>query len=320
MSTKITREELNTMIANVIREKNLNNIFGDESLEKIRKKVMNSLEAKNSNQIEENEEIKSNMEQNITPQASTALSDTAIQTPSVQPQHVVELPEFINKIEPGKIIIFNENELSHGAENLSRVPYRLMENPDQKVTIKDMWLKDGKKKAEVYIAKFEKIGEIEYNHMDGTSKFSNLSKIDTHEKSDYSNPYQEKSEIQKIEDKSIETYIKSAVDLESVIEQKVEDILAKYFQSKNYQSQEKVIPQTSSVYSNLDMNKIASGNEFTKIDTPEMVAEAFSGKNVREVSFVVEGSDFKVFNFNEKEFILPKNPISTRKCYTRIEE
>lgn len=80
-----------------------------------------------------------------------------------------ELPKMVNEIGPEKVFVFDKNELSLGAEALSKSPFRLVSNPDTKKSMFEIWKDDAKKKAEVYVVKFEKIGEIEFNPFQGTS-------------------------------------------------------------------------------------------------------------------------------------------------------
>lgn len=82
-----------------------------------------------------------------------------------------KLPEFIEKAEPEKIFIFKENELSVGGETLRTMPYHLCDNPDEKMSMEDMWLQKGKIRAEVYQVEFKKIGEIVFRPNDGICKF-----------------------------------------------------------------------------------------------------------------------------------------------------
>lgn len=307
MLDKLTSEELNTIIANAIREKGLNDAFDDKVIDKIRGNILKTFGTPEEKVAKE--EILEGGEELI---PSPEFSEPAEVAPEQQMVgHTVELPEFLSKIEPAKIVVCDENELSHGGENMSRVAYRLMEDPDKKSTMRDFWLKEGKRKAEVYIARFEKIGDIEYNHMDGTSRFSNLNKIDEIQPSNYSNPYQDSSSDES-KKREIEAFIKSSVDLESLVKDKIEDILANYF---NKISTDKAV--VNGGYQDLDMTKIASGDDFIKVDTPIAVAENIGGKKNFSVSLIAEGSDFNVFEFEGREFILPKNPINTRKCYIR---
>lgn len=296
MGNKISMDELKAMISTEIRQKNLNNEFGDNEIEKIQEKVrqqfgQNPVEI---NEVEEEQQIISEPMETVAPAVE----------PEISTQFQAELPEFLYKVEPAKLIIFDENELSQGGENMSNTQYRMMDDPDQKTTMRSLWLKDGKLKSEIFIARFEKIGEISYNHMDGTSSFSNLNKLEQKSESPYGNPYKEVS------------LPKDQFDIESMIDQRIQNALLKYVGTQEPKTN---IPYfEGDIYEGLDMNKIVSGDEFEKINTPSELLEHLSGKNKNVIT--EEGKDFVVYKINGSSFIMPKNPLSTKKCYTKIKD
>lgn len=81
------------------------------------------------------------------------------------------IPSFLEKAEPDKIFIFDMNELNFGSETLTTTPYHLVDSPEQKTTMHDLWLEKGKVRAEVFKVQFEKIGEMVFNPMGGICKF-----------------------------------------------------------------------------------------------------------------------------------------------------
>ena len=88
------------------------------------------------------------------------------------------LPEKIETINPEKLFLFDENKLSVGSENLSRLDFNLLDAPESKINMHELWLKDAIKKAEVYIVKYEKIGDIEFNPIEGTTSFKAIKNED----------------------------------------------------------------------------------------------------------------------------------------------
>lgn len=82
-----------------------------------------------------------------------------------------ELPQILKSVKPGEVIIFDENELSFGLENLSQRDFRLKNDPDSKKSIKDLWLSNGITKTDVYKVELRKIGELDFNPYDGTTAF-----------------------------------------------------------------------------------------------------------------------------------------------------
>lgn len=84
-----------------------------------------------------------------------------------------QIPSILENIGNENLFIFNENEISLGAEALSKTPFRLMSNPDEKRSMMELWASEGKKGANIYVVKFEKLGEIIFNPFEGTSNYIN---------------------------------------------------------------------------------------------------------------------------------------------------
>ena len=132
-----------------------------------------------------------------------------------------ELPAMLQKAEPSELFVFRYNDVVNNSENLSNKPMRLMDEPDVMKSMHDLWMEHGKTKAKVYVAKFEEMGEIEFDYANGTSKFTEKASIPDHQSTPVynENPYSEES-LPQIEDGpkgDLETYIKSSVDLEKVV-------------------------------------------------------------------------------------------------------
>ncbi len=89
-----------------------------------------------------------------------------------------EMPQVINNMGCEDFFIFDENQLSVGAEKLSNTEFNLVNYPKEKSTMKSIWLKDGKKEANVFKVVFEKIGCIKFEPFEGISTFENHSESD----------------------------------------------------------------------------------------------------------------------------------------------
>jgi hypothetical protein len=89
-----------------------------------------------------------------------------------------EMPQIIENVGCEDFFIFNENQLSVGAEKLSNTEFNLVNSPEEKSTMKNIWLKDGKKEANVFKVNFEKIGCIKFEPFEGISTFENHSESD----------------------------------------------------------------------------------------------------------------------------------------------
>lgn len=85
-----------------------------------------------------------------------------------------ELPEKIKEVDAAEIIVFSENELSASIENLSERGFRLKSNPDEKVSPKDLWLKDTITKSNVYLVELKPIGQLVFDPYNGTTTLENI--------------------------------------------------------------------------------------------------------------------------------------------------
>jgi hypothetical protein len=88
-----------------------------------------------------------------------------------------EIPQVIENAGCEDFFIFDENKLSVGAEKLSNTEFNLIDSPEEKTTMKAIWLKDGKKEANVFKVNFEKIGCIKFEPFEGISTFENHSEM-----------------------------------------------------------------------------------------------------------------------------------------------
>lgn len=189
MTEKITVSELKNMVSKSISEKGLEGFLDvDKIVSKVRERV-NLENAKKSipqeisevsnpalptemdkfpNEMEKDAEEIANMQ---TPQVNTPTPVDMGTTGNIS-AYTPELPSFMDKIGPAKVIIFSQNELSESGENLTNKPLRTFENPDVKKSMNDFWVGEGKKTAEVYMAKLEKVGEINFDFANGTSVFT----------------------------------------------------------------------------------------------------------------------------------------------------
>lgn len=84
-----------------------------------------------------------------------------------------ELPKMVENVGCEDFFIFDENQLSVGSEKLSNVEFNLVNNPEEKNTMKNIWLEKGKKEANVFKVNFEKIGCIKFDPFEGISTFEN---------------------------------------------------------------------------------------------------------------------------------------------------
>lgn len=98
--------------------------------------------------------------------------EASLSAKELENEYEPELPEQIEEIEPEKLFVFDENDISVGAEKLSTLEMNSVSNPEEKISMRNMWLKDAVKDVEIYVAKFEKIGNIEFDPFEGTATFT----------------------------------------------------------------------------------------------------------------------------------------------------
>lgn len=82
-----------------------------------------------------------------------------------------QLPDSITKADPAKLFIYDKTELSLGAESLTRMPYHMIDAPDEKKSMQDIWLQEGKVRAEVFQVEFKKIGDMVFDPFQGICRF-----------------------------------------------------------------------------------------------------------------------------------------------------
>lgn len=376
MAEKINIEELKVMIANEIKNEGLNEVLDSTVIDNIVKDILykqNMDKAKNaipeiipeqteappmsapSNTMpKETGDVEVPTNKYYTPSVDVDNFGTGITNSTTQidqsttgniPAYVPELPSFLNKIEPAKVIVFDMNELSHGGENLTYAPFRTFENPDVKKTMNDFWVDEGKKKAEVYIAKFEKIGEIDFNYANGTSQFIEKKfEPDFEAQAKYKeNPYMPTSTPQTtgVDSSNIMAQISTAVDLESVVKKIVMDLIQKGMMGNSagpvsvpqegygFRTDQAVRPMEESnrlfkgngdiaelnaVAFDLNMAKLVDDNgSFVKSELPEALKE-YIGSGRRDF-LKNENQEVEEWHFDGTSYFLPKNRISKNKGY-----
>jgi len=244
MSKQINIEELKTLIANGIRQENLDGALPEDAIERIKERILAFKEREAAKEIpsvvsevdipelpaggnsegdfpNENELMSQNTSGN-----TETISVDAGAVPTEEPflptmGYSPELPEILKKAEPSELFVFQYNDIGESGENLTNKPLRLMDDPDVKKSMNDLWIEQGKTKAKVYVAKFEEIGEITFNYANGTSSFVEKSSLPDyaggHEYKE--NPYAAPSlpQIDSTTQGELETYIKSSIDLEKVV-------------------------------------------------------------------------------------------------------
>lgn len=207
MSNKINIDELKSMIANKIKQIDLHGVLDEKAVERVKEKVMGVYN--HDKAIRSIPEVIPEANIPVGPAASemgifpnggfgtgeptgrTSMIDTtSVEAPSNNydstqqpgqnidmsttgniPAYSPQIPSILDNIEPAKVIVFSQNELSDSGENLSNKPLRTYEDPDTKKSMNEFWMDKGQRKADVYMTKLEKIGELVFDYRNGTTQF-----------------------------------------------------------------------------------------------------------------------------------------------------
>lgn len=254
------------------------------------------------------------------------------------PAYKPELPSFMDKIEPAKVIIFSQNELSEGGENLSNKPLRTFENPDEKKSMNDFWLDKGQKTADVYMAKLEKIGELEFDYANGTTKFvEKRFDPDFDLQAKYKeNPYMPTGPatpgaLDINGQPNIMNQIAGSVDIKQVVEDLVMKILKNQLMTNTTKAvnaheyslgalnpnepNKPTDNQGFYISESFDIKMLDLVNNYEKIDSPKELKEAIE-KNDKAL-LVKENAEVQEWNVNGQSYFTPVNKISIKKCYIK---
>lgn len=87
-----------------------------------------------------------------------------------QLEYKPQIPEPLKNIGKEEFFVFDENQISLGAEALSNLNFYLKNNPEAKCSMHSIWLNNAMTKADLFKVKFEKIGELEFDPYEGTTK------------------------------------------------------------------------------------------------------------------------------------------------------
>jgi hypothetical protein len=179
-------------------------------------------------------------------EADVANREAELQRKKDELTYMPQIPVVLQGIEPEKVFIFDTNEISLGAEALSKTSFRTISNPDEKKSMSDLWIEGGVRQAEIFIAKFEKIGTITFDPFQGTSTFEEKKIEDAENPAQVPTDGLTPAQAQKSQEPSepmsdamvpvtdVSMPMSSdmglqTIDAKSIIEKKVEDILRNYF-------------------------------------------------------------------------------------------
>jgi hypothetical protein len=359
----IKQDEINALLANEIRKSGLNDVI---KLDMVKEKVMKKIQEMSKdltemenpaiaqgptifpNPAEDEEKFKvapdikqNNME---IPKNGMEAGSQPLEVP-IEPKLAIspETPDFLKNVEPGKLFVYDFNELSVGGENLSNKPFKTMDNPNICKSMQQMWSENGITKAEVYQTKFEKIGEISFDYKSGASQF-----IQKGADPDFNIQQQYKENPYAADPgKEVETYVKNNINLDQKVTDVITDIVKNYFLTNSERAVNEPVKvgngdetrglgaikpnaeyinpndpfpiRTDDIYKSIQEEKLTIKDlvdKFQKIETPQDLKETLEGKK-KTAKLVYEDKEIKKFVLNDKEYYLPSNPMSIRMCYVK---
>jgi len=286
---QITTSEIEDLIKKTIQTKGLNADISEEKINEIKNKIIEKANAdlnayaNSNNEIEgeevvdiqptnyqdsssitqtttvDNDEVEQYKKEGELDQKSNELNqkeidlanrESELQRKEDQLAYEPKLPETLENVGAEEFFVFNTSELSHGAEGMSYNKFRKKGEPDTKSSMSDIWSKDGKTKADVYVVEFKKLGNLEFNPFNGTSTFTEdrfenpeeLSKVPqdglTPEAAvDSQNATEDMQDtIDPVMDKTLppaeDMGLVNAVDMEKIVKDRVDAIIKDYFLQK----------------------------------------------------------------------------------------
>jgi len=258
---KVSDEQLSVIIANKIKENGMNGVFDPFSIDNIKEKLkaefrkmrkavpspVNIIPEGQSNVDVgntfpyESEPVRSDVVDagvDVAPALEAGAEPTDVAyTPSV---YVPELPDVLKNKPAAKLVVKELNDIIENGENLANKPFMLLDDMDMEKSMKVLWNTEGSTKAEVYQIKFERIGDMTFDHANGTSTYTPIPSPPayTMDQSAYKeNPYAAENPaldgIVSPTNQDIETYVKTSVNVEDIVKKTVIDLLARAHEEKN---------------------------------------------------------------------------------------
>jgi hypothetical protein len=198
MTDKIKTSEIEEIIKKKLKDSGLSDEIISDSVKQIKEKIMDKYNSSKSEEPKTGEEETLNVE--IPSESPTAMEEpnpelvkqevqqdvkekeledkekelTAKELELKQKEKELEyqpqLPEPLKEVGKESFFVFDENQISLGAEALSNCSFYLKDNPEMKSSMHSTWINKAFTRAELYVVEFKKIGELEFNPFEGTTK------------------------------------------------------------------------------------------------------------------------------------------------------
>jgi len=360
----LSKEQLATEIASQIKEMGMNTVFNEEFIDQVRKTVsekINTPVLEEEVDTEESAAVQEDVEDggvvDSLPGGGEDPNNTDFSTEANVEGYTPQMPSFLDKIEPDQFVVFDMNELSEGGVNLSNKQFRTFDNPDIRRSIHQCWIEEGKRKAKVYVAKFEEIGDISFDPLAGTSKFEEKRINNISIPGEKQNPYADGSANLQVTGSNSAgpiTMDLSSINIEGMMKKYIEDALrAQLNTSFQMQAPETETPtpempmqespkkteenliiadnaqdamgrnSVKTEISEAEENEIKmvelAMNEraYRKVDAPKGLVESLSDPKNVDSLLVSKGKEVQELKFEGVSYFYPVNIISSNKCYVK---
>jgi len=321
---KVSDDQLGVIIASQIRERGLNDVFDASVVDSIKAKI--KAEYKRMREAPSQESVIPEADGVVpTPSAANTFpydveNDDSGEVPPVEidvkpameaggqatdvaydPKvYTPELPDMLKHVKPAKLVAMELSELENGGELLASKPFRTLDDIDVQKSMMDLWKEEGCTKAEVYIIKYEKAGEMAFDYTNGTSVFiPTPSEPEAVNAEPYKeNPYSEENpnEPNKFKEpstKEIENYVRTSVDVEDIVKRVALELMTKTHQEQ------------SNEYSRSRMGMSMPETPIHNDAIPDAIYESYQlGEPVTGVEFISSKNGASSYKYDGKTYVM----------------
>jgi hypothetical protein len=253
MAEKIKTSEIEEIIKKKLKDSGLSDEIINDSVKQIKEKIMDKYNSSKSEETTSNKEeeivnveipsesptameepnpelIKQEFEQDVkakeleNKEKELTAKELELKQKEKELEYKPQLPEPLKEVGKESFFVFDENQISLGAEALSNCAFYLKDNPEMKSSMHSTWINKAFTRADLYVVEFKKIGELEFNPFEGTTK---LIQFTTETQVAETSP-NTGFEIEKtvIDDKSVQEMPQVEEDaLDKIIREKIEKML-----------------------------------------------------------------------------------------------
>lgn len=199
MAEKIKTSEIEEIIKKKLKDSGLSEEIINSSVKQIKEKIMDKYNStKSQEQLPEEEKevvtveipsenstateepnpelIKQEVEQDFKAkeledkEKELITKELEIKEKEEELEYKPQLPEPLKEVGKESFFVFDENQISLGGEALSNCSLYLKDNPEVKSSMHSTWINKAFTRADLYVVEFKKIGELEFNPFEGTTK------------------------------------------------------------------------------------------------------------------------------------------------------